>query len=62
MITQDILKMLFDEVGMSFSDWASSSGYSDSWSDEKIYNELPKEIQEEIGDIVMNASWYHHGM
>lgn len=61
-ITQDLLEMLFEESGGDFDAWVASSGYSAGWTDQQIYNALPEDIQALIGDIVMNASWYHGGM
>ena len=65
-LTQDILEMLFDElgeeVGMTFSQWVASSGYTSSWTDQQIYNALPAGIQAYVLDIGMNWSWLHDGM
>lgn len=64
MLSQDILMMLFEELGDegAFDAWVASSGYNAGWSDETIYNALPDYIKEACGDIVMNESWYHGGM
>ena len=66
MLTQEILEMLFDElgeeIGMTYAEWASSSGYTSSWTDQQIDNALPAGIQAYILDMGMNWSWLHDGM
>ena len=62
MITEDILKMLFEEYGESYEAWVASSGYAADWSDRRIYDALPGDLQALLGDFGINASWMHHGM
>lgn len=66
MLTPDLLQMLFEELGeelgYDFEAWALEVGYLDTWTDQQIYNALPDLIKLEVGDIVMNSSWYHGGM
>ena len=65
-LTQEILEMLFDElgedVGMTWDEWVASTGYTSSWTDQQIYNALPDGIKAYILDMGMNWSWLHHGM
>ena len=68
MLTQEILEMLFDELGedletpMTFAQWVAATGYTSSWTDQQIYNALPSGIQAYILDMGMNWSWLHDGM
>ena len=60
------LEMLFgelgEEIGMTLDQWVEQSGYTESWTDQQIYNALPAGIQALILDIGMNWSWLHDGM
>lgn len=62
MFDQDTLMMLFEELGFDFDEWAASSNYNPSMSDEEIYDLLPDDIKAYCSDLVMNTSWYHGGM
>ena len=66
MLTPESLEMLFDELGeelgMTFEDWVEESHYTESWTDQQIYNALPAGIKAYILDMGMNWSWLHHGM
>ena len=61
MFTEEILIMLFDELGEDFESWAESHDYA-SMSDQDIYAALPASILPFLGDFGLNASWMHDGM
>ena len=62
-LTQDILEMLFDELGLNFLEWQSDTGYnSETWTDQMIYSALPGDIKDLIAEMGMNWSWLHDGM
>ena len=66
MLTLELLQMLFEElaeeVGMTFEEWQDETGYTESWTDQQIYNALPAGIRAYILDEGMNWSWLHDGM
>lgn len=62
MITQEILEMLFDELGMDFAAWVDQYGYTPQMSDQEIYGYLPDDIKKMLADLGINASWMHDGM
>ena len=61
MFTEEILMMLFDELGMNFEEWAATYNYA-NMTDQEIYNALPDKIKAACGDFGLNASWMHGGM
>ena len=61
MFTEEILMMLFDELGFDFEEWAAQYDYA-NMTDQEIYNALPAEIKALCGDFGLNASWMHGGM
>ena len=65
MLTEEILRMLFDEYGsedLNFDVWADENDYDPSMTDREIYNLLPKELLPFLGEFGLNASWYHDGL
>lgn len=66
MLTEDLLQMLFDELGeelgMTYADWVSSSGYHTGMTDEEICHILPAGILPYLPEALMNTSWWHGGI
>ena len=61
-LNEDLLKYLFGELGLDFDEWADMYPLWTTWTDQQIYNALPQDVKDELGDILMNYSWYHGGM
>ena len=61
-LTSELLMMLFEELGLDFEEWAGQHLGWESWTDQEIYAKLPDEVKENLGEIVLNWSWYHGGM
>lgn len=61
-LTSELLMMLFEELGLDFEEWAGQNLGWESWTDQEIYAKLPDEVKENLGEIVLNWSWYHGGM
>ena len=62
MFTNEILMMLFDELGLDFEEWAAIVGLAPSWTDKQIYDALPDAVKALCGEFGLNASWMHGGM
>ncbi len=65
MTLQDLLEALpdyFDELGLNFEEWAAAHQGYESWSYSDLYNALPLELREMIGEIDQNISWNNDGM
>ena len=56
---RDTLEMLFEEAGEDFAAWMTSSGYDDSWTDQKIYAALPSSVLPYLDDFDLHASWMY---
>ncbi len=61
MFTEEILMMMFEELGYDFEEWAAVNDYA-NMSDQAIYAALPADIQAACGDFGLNASWMHGGL
>ena len=61
-LTLELLTMLFEELGLDFEAWATLNSGWESWTDQEIYAKLPDEVKANLGDIVLNWSWWHGGM